>query len=90
MKCQSCNAVRYIFKKQIRFLINKLTGTLSTYCETYLLKLIFKRLGIEFQLKSIKKTENLEMFILSYSNKPEKNVLRINMTPQLIPLSTLE
>jgi hypothetical protein len=83
-----------------------LTGTLSTYCETYLLKLIFKRFGIEFQLKSfiyiadtdryinneglIKKTENLEMFILSYSNKPEKNVLRINMTPQLIPLSTLE
>lgn len=52
MKCQSCNAVRYIFKKQIRFLINKLTGTLSTYCETYLLKLIFKRFGIEFQLKS--------------------------------------
>ena len=51
MKCQSCNAVRYIFKKQIRFLINKLTGTLSTYCETYLLKLIFKRFGIQFQLK---------------------------------------
>lgn len=53
MKCQSSNAVRYIFKKQIRFLINKLTGTLSTYCETYSLKLIFKciRFGIQFQLK---------------------------------------